>query len=153
MNEANIPAFLEPQWFLPLFVAMWFGITGLLSHLGGWASLATHFRAVQPKNGETFHFVSGSIGTGIFPVNYGGCLFVTVNSNGFHLSILFPFRFQSPPLDIPWSQVESVKETRLLFSRRTVIRLRNHWPTITIRGRAGQSIGEAYARASSVKRL
>lgn len=128
---------------------MWFGITALLSLTGGWPSLATHFRATQPANGDLFRFVSGSMGAKRFPVSYGGCLFVAVNSIGFHLSIFFPFRFQTPPLFIPWSQVESVEQKRFLFIRRTVIRVRGQWPIISIRGRAGQSIEEAYAVASS----
>ena len=45
MPPESTPAFLDPQWFFPLFVVMWFTITGLLAHLGGWASFATVFRA------------------------------------------------------------------------------------------------------------
>jgi hypothetical protein len=153
MSEANIRAFIEPQWFFPLFVVMWFSITALLSRTGGWSSLAKQFRAKQAESGESFNFVSGSMGAKVFPVSYGGCLFITVNNKGFRLSLLFPFRFQSPPLFIPWSQVESIEEKRLFLTRRTVIRVRNQWPIISVRGRAGQSIEEAYARATSSQAL
>jgi hypothetical protein len=149
MNEPPMPAYMEPQWFFPLFAVMWFGISALLSRIGGWSSLAAHFRAAQPATGEHFRFVSGSMGEKFFPVSYGGCLFVAINDNGLHLSILFLFRFQSPPLFIPWSQVESVEQKRLLFLSYTVIRVRDQWPTISIRGRAGHCIKDAYAAASS----
>lgn len=147
MNEANIPVFMEPQWFFPLFAAIWLGISALLSRLGGWANLAGRFRALQPESGESFRFVSGAIDANSFPVSYRGCLFVTVNSRGFHLSLLFLFRFQSPPLFIPWSEVESVEEKRFLFARRAVIRLRSQWPVISVYGSAGQSIAHAHKRS------
>ena len=143
-----MPTYMEPQWFLLLFVVMWFGVTALLSRLGGWSSLAEQLRATQPESGDSFRFASGSVGAKVFPVNYGSCLFITVNDSGFHISVLFLFRFQSPPLFIPWSQVESVEEKKLLFMHRVVIRVRNQWPVISVWGRAGQSIRDAYARAS-----
>ena len=149
MSQANVPEFMQPQWFFPLFIGMWLGISALLSRMSGWASLAEQFRSAEPKSGETLRFVSGSMGAKVLPVNYGGCLFVTVNDSGFHLSILFLFRFQSPPLFIPWAQVESAEEKRLLLARHVVVRLRNRWPIISVRGRAGQFIQEAYARAAS----
>jgi hypothetical protein len=137
----------ESQWFFPAFVAAWFGITGLLAQLGGWASLARRFRASMPAGGERFRFASGSMGGRFLPVNYGGCLFVVVGEAGIHLSLLFPFRFRSPALFIPWAEVESVQEKRLIFGTYTAIRVRGQWPTISVRGRAGQFIRLAYAHA------
>jgi hypothetical protein len=153
MSAAVVRAHMEPQWFLPLFVIMWLVITGVLSRLGGWASLATQFRSSQPADGERFRFVSGSMGKRAFPVSYGGCLFVVVSQRGFALSILFPFRFQSPPLFIPWAQVESVEEKRLLFVSYVVVRLREQWPLISLRGRAGRRIKEVYESLPSTRAL
>jgi len=149
MDATPVPTYMEPQWFFPLFAVMWLTISTVLSHIGGWASLAKQFRDTGPQTGERFRFVSGSMGAGVFPVSYGGCLFVAVNDVGFRLSILFLFRFQTPPLFIPWSIVESVEEKRLLFVDYIRIRVRDHWPIISIRGRAGASIKAAYAAASS----
>jgi hypothetical protein len=149
MSDLPVPTYMEPQWFFPMFAVMWFGITGLLAHVGGWASLASTFRATQPAIGERFRFVSGSMGAKFFPVSYGGCLFFAVSDTGIHLSILFPFRFLSPPLFIPWSQVESVTPKRFLFSRYTSIRVCDQWPTISVRGNASKFINEVYTRASS----
>ncbi len=149
MTEASAPLFMQPQWLPFTFVVMWAVITGLLAHISGWAGLSSHFRAAAPPSGERFRFVSGSMGLKSFPVSYGGCLFLDVNTHGFRLSILFPFRFQSPPLFVPWSQVASVTEKKFLFMAFTELRLRDHWPTISIRGKAGKFIQEAYARSSS----
>jgi len=133
---------MEPQWLLPIIVAGWFAITGLLAHIGGWASLAAHFRADEVPPGERFRFLSGSLGNRYFPVNYGGCLFVTVAPAGLHLSVLFLFRFRSPPLFIPWREVDSVEQESVFFSRYTVIRIREHWPRIALRGR-GERVKDA----------
>jgi hypothetical protein len=146
VREALLPVHFAGVWFLPLFVLMWLVITGGLARLGGWSSLATQFRASRPASGEWFRFVSGSMGKSAFPVSYGGCLFVCVSEAGIALSILFLFRLLSPPLFIPWSQVASVEKKRLLFVRYVVIRLRNQWPVISIRGPAGQRIEEVFAR-------
>jgi hypothetical protein len=123
---------------------MWLGITGLLAHIGGWATLASSFPAQGDIDGERFRFASGSIGWRYFPVSYGNCLFVTINSEGLRLSILFPFRFQSPPFFVPWSSAESVDEKRLFFFKYYVLNIRDHWPRITLRGSTGRRAKEAF---------
>lgn len=148
MSDFPSPELLEPQWFIPAFAVMWLVIGGLLSLLSGWWSLASRFAAVDTIPGERFRFVTGSMGVRFFPVNYGNCLFVTVNDEGFRLAILFVFRFLSPPLFIPWARVESVVEKRFLFMRYAVIRVRDNWPTLSFYGKAGKRILETYARAS-----
>ena len=151
MNQAP-PEFLQAQWFFPIFAIMWVSSSALLSILGGWTSLAGKFRAKQRADGKRFRFVSGSMGARVFPVSYGGCLFVTVNEAGFGVSILFPFRLLSPPLFIPWSQVASAETKRFVLVNRAVVRLHGRWPVISIRGAAGKCIVDAYARAQiSVK--
>lgn len=149
MPDAPFSLLDQTQWFLPLFAAMWFGIGGLLAHLGGWARLATCFRAVAPASGERFRFVSGSMGLRFIPVSYGSCLFVSVNESGLHLSLFPLFRFQSPPLFIPWSRVQSVEEKTFLFTPYVVVRVRDHWPTIAVWGNAGRCIAKAFKNASS----
>lgn len=144
MATEPVPEFLQPQWFFPLFVGMWLGITGLLAYMGGWAILASSFRAERETDGERFRFRSGSVGWQFFPVRYGNCLFVTVNPEGLRLSILFPFRFLSPPLFIPWSKAESVEEKKIFFFRYYVLSIRDHWPRITLRGSTGRHAKDAF---------
>ena len=143
--STEMPEYMQPQWFIPMFAAMWCGITGLLSVLGGWATLAASYRAEGASDGERFRFVSGSLGTRFVPVNYGNCLFVTVRSHGIQLSILFPFRFLSPPLFLPWSHVESVRERRfLLLFRYAVIVVKDKWPRVSLYGRAGSAAHRSF---------
>jgi hypothetical protein len=133
---------------------MWFGISALLSFIAGWPNLAARFRATQTTDGERFRFASGSIGASMWlPVNYRSCLFITVASSGFLLSVFFLFRFLSPPLFIPWAQVESVTEQRIWFLNTSVIRIRDSSTKIMVRGRVGQSIIKAYEHFSSQRTL
>ena len=137
---------MQPQWFFPMFALMWVCISALFSMLGGWMNLAGEFRARQGTEGQRFRFISGSMGIRLFPVSYGSCLFVTINGTGFGLSILFPFRFLSPPLFIPWTAVASVETKRFFFMSRAIVRVHGHWPAMSIRGAAGRSIVDTYDR-------
>ena len=143
----------EPQWFLPTFALMWLSISALLSLLSGWRALASQFPASDSIQGDHFRFVSGSMGIPFFPVNYGNCLFVTVNEEGFRVAILFLFRFLTPPLFIPWLQVESVTEKRFLFMRYAAIRIRGSWPIVSLYGKAGTRMLEGYAKVSDMRAL
>jgi hypothetical protein len=149
MSDASWSMPLGPLWFILLFAGMWLLITGLLSRVSGWSSLAAQFRATQPTGGENFGFVSGSMGKKGFPVGYRNCLSVSVSERGFGLAMLFLFRFRSPPLFIPWSQVESVGEKKLLFVRHVVVCLRDQWPAISLQGAAGKRVQEVYAKLPS----
>jgi hypothetical protein len=77
------------------------------------------------------------------PVSYRNCLFVTVTPTGLRLSVFLPFRFLSPPLFVPWTDVESVIQTRILFMTVTTLVLKEAWPRIALRGAAGKAIAEA----------
>jgi len=149
VNDLSAPPVMDPRWFLPLFALTWIGISGVLAHLSGWARLAKRFRARGSTQGERFRFVSGSMGRRPLPVSYGSCLFVQVGPQGFRLSILFLFRVESPPLFVRWSQVASVTSRTFLFLPYTEIRLRDQWPAISLRGKAGKAVSQAFAAAQS----
>ena len=142
----HAPDTASPIPFFILFPLMWVFITTLLAYMSGWAKLGQRFRATAPPAGQRFRMVSGAMRNGLFPVNYGGCLTVAVDDGGFYLSILFLFRWQNPPLYLPWTKVVSLVEKRVLFSRLAVIHLGDDWPVITIRGRAGQALLLAHAK-------
>jgi hypothetical protein len=127
---------------------MWVGICSMLAVFSGWKSLSSRFPSEQIVDGERFRFASAAFGQPWFPVNYSNCLFFTVAPTGLRLSILFLFRPLSPPMFIPWSQIESVSEQRFLFMRSTVVRFRDHWSRIRVYGSAGQYILRAYERAN-----
>lgn len=80
------------------------------------------------------------------PVNYSNCLTLTIGDRGIRLAILFPFRFGSPPLFIPWLMIESVTAKRFLFWRYVQIRIRDRRPRLSLHGRAGRRVLETYDR-------
>lgn len=126
MQHTAMPTYMEPQWFVPLFVLLWFTLCGLLAQLSGWRSLAGRFPAQSQVEGERFRFSSGSMeASPWFPVSYSGSLFVTVGKAGLGMSLLFLFRFLNPPLFIPWEQVESVQEKPGFFGRRALVRFKH----------------------------
>ncbi len=136
------PQFLDASspWFIVYFGLLWLGITGLLAGLSGWSSLAMQWRAHTAPEGEHFRFASASIGKSLLPVGYGSCLTITVSDIGLGISILFPFRFMSPPLFIPWSQVSHVTEGRFLLSKYAVVQPNKHWSRIKLYGKVGAAV-------------
>ena len=127
---------LDPSspWFPLVFAVMWFGITGFLAVLSGWHSFASKFRARKELTGERFRMRSASIGLPFLPVGYGNIVTFTISDGGLGLKLIFPFRFLSPPLFIPWSQVTSVSEGKFLFFRHVIVQPANHWSRIKLYG-------------------
>lgn len=134
----------DPRWFVSAFVVGWFAVSALLSRISGWSRLAQQFRSDAPTSGERFRFVSGSMGARLFPTVYHNCLSIAVSAAGFRLSLHFPLQFMSPPLFIPWTEVESIEVSRPFVRCRTAIRLRNHWPVISLYGCAGECVSESF---------
>ncbi|CAG1014452.1 hypothetical protein ANAEL_04983 [Anaerolineales bacterium] len=154
MPPTQVPPYLEPQWFFPLFVAGWLAVSALLSRMSGWKSLAERFPDVPQNDGQRFRFASASMGASRwFPVNYSSCLFIHVGSQGLSLSVLLPFRFQSPNMLIPWSHVQSIEEQRNFFGTRTVIAFTGSDVTLKILGRAGKAVAAAFAASRGVDAL
>ena len=146
MHSFSLPPDPSSPWFIVFFAFMWLAITGLLAVLSGWSSLATQWRAQAKPEGKRFRFASGAIGIKLLPVSYGNCLTVTVSENGLGMAIMFPFRFLSPPIFIPWGQVTNVSEGRFLFFRHVVIQPVNHWARIKLYGKVGNQVLLASAR-------
>jgi hypothetical protein len=141
------PNGLQLEWFLPLFFAALLGVGALLTVASGWRTLSHRFPSVAQVEGERFHFASAKIGrVPWFPVNYGGCLIVTVTPSGLAVSIYLPFRLLCPEFFVPWAQIESVEERASALSRRTVVRIRGSSVRLALRGTVGQSVSAMFAR-------
>jgi hypothetical protein len=149
----STPRLPQPLWFLVFFAVLWLLVTGALAHLGGWASLARSYRAAGPISGDSFRFASGSVGRRHFPVHYRGCLFVTLGAEGLYMSIFMPFRFQSPALRFPWSQIAGVTERRALFNTYYLIAIRGHWARISLWGRSGRKAYEMFGAITAAASL
>ena len=146
MNEILPSPLSEPVWFVLFFAVFWAAILMLISLWSGWWGLSREFRATRTPEGDSFWFASGSLGNWLL-ASYSNCLFLNVGREGIRLAVMFPFRPFHPPLFIPSAAIESAVEKRFLFFfRYTRIHIRDHWPILTIHGRAGRRILELYGR-------
>ena len=139
----------QPQWAVPLFLALWLVASALLARMAGWRSLARQFAAADPPSGESFRFVSASLGSVHWPIRYRHCLRVVVAEKGLYTALMFPFNFQSPALFLPWTAVESVSEKQLFSDRAVSLHLAGHWPVVTLFGPVGQ-LARAAREASRI---
>lgn len=131
----------NPAQFFPFFVAFWCAICFVLSLIGGWHSLAQHYRLNGAFAGKRWHLRSGSLRL----VNYGNCLTLGADSTGLFMSILFPFRIGHPPLHIPWSEV-SAESYRLFFFPRVKFHFKQE-PTVSFK--LSKGLASELASASS----
>lgn len=133
--------------FLVFFPLMWFGITGLLSAIGGWRELGSQYAAgPAAREGRVVGvWVTGGMQRMIFPVSYRNCLNVRLYQDGFWLGVAMPFRFMHPPLFIPWTAVRDCEQGGVIW-RYTKISLHTSGVRILIGGGAGREILEQWTR-------
>lgn len=87
-----------------LCVAGWIILMVLIAAATGWRRLAEFYRADYSFSGKKFLFQTASLRAGM---GYNGALTIGVNSEGMHVSVIFPFRFGHPPLFFSWGDVSS----------------------------------------------
>lgn len=101
--------FLLPQWFPVLFGGLWFGVSALLSLLGGWHSLAQTYPVpgdFELTSADRFRFKSIQLREhSLLPVNYSNCVTLGVTARGLYLAPMFMFRFMHAPVLIPWREI------------------------------------------------
>jgi len=137
-------SFLEPHWLALLFVAALVAGAALLARVAGWPRLAIALRARAVPPGQSLRFVTGSLGSTTFPVKYRNCLHLVVNEEGFYIALMFPFKFASPALFVPWAQVETCSVEQSFSTQIVVFKLRGQWSGLKLRGVAGQLAREAH---------
>ncbi len=102
--------------FTVFFVSLWIFVLFIISLLGGWARLATCYRAPGAFEGPQWHFQSGHLGL----TRYKGILTFGADREGLYLAVFPLFRINHPPLWIPWSEITMVESSRFLFMRTTL---------------------------------
>jgi len=141
------PSSLDLEWFLPAGVVLWLAFSAFISIVGGWHELAERFSDGKSLEGERFRFRSGAIGSKLFPVNYGNCLFVTVGRDGFALSIFLLVRFMHPRLMIPWSAVEHCEPVKHWFVSYIAVHITGFKRRLLFSGNLGETILDTWTRA------
>lgn len=133
---------------LAALVVVWLAGVAVMARVAGWHRLAAPFPAAAAvPEGERFRFLSGSMGSPHFPIRYRRCLHLVVAEQGFYLSLMFPFKFHSPAVFIPWSSVQEMREKQHFSNRSCTVLVCGHWPHITFAGQAGQVLLAVYRRA------
>jgi len=96
----------NPIYFPIVFIAMWVGLMWAFSLIGGWGSLAKHYKTDESFSGVKTHMQTVRVG----PINYGSCITIGLNSSQIYMAILFPFRIAHKPLLIPFCEIEAKEQ-------------------------------------------
>jgi hypothetical protein len=94
------------------FFCLWCLVAAIVSHVGGWFSLAKLYRTRVPFNGAKWRMQSGRM-RGL--TNYNNVLTLGVSPEGLYLATMFFFRFMHPPLLIPWSEIKVGRKKGWVF--------------------------------------
>ncbi len=97
--------------FTVFFVSLWVFVLFIISLVGGWARLATCYRAPGPFEGPQWHLQSGHLSL----TRYKGVLTFGADREGLYLATFLLFRISHPPLWIPWSEITMTESHRFLF--------------------------------------
>ncbi len=105
---------LEPWIPLTLVLVIapcwWLAVCSVVSKVGGWSTLAAHYRAPQPMAVDpTLKWLrlqsalTSHLGSYRNAVNFG------VSSTGLTLTVMFLFKAGHPPLYIPWEELTTTQ--------------------------------------------
>ena len=109
---------MPPELYVAaLLLLVWTGLMILIARVTGWALLAKAYPLPRPFRGDRWRFQSASMR---YKTNYGLCLTVGANPEGFYLAILFPFRPGHPPLFIPWTDISAAVKPSRMFPYRQI---------------------------------
>ena len=121
---------LQPTFLAILFPLAWLGMCWLIAAVGGWAILASLYRA--PEDFELdpaarFRFRSIQLRrSALFPARYSNSITIGLTDAGLYLLPLILFRFGHPPLLIPWRDIRECKDGSFLWV---------HWVDMVLRER------------------
>jgi hypothetical protein len=127
--------------FVIFFPILWLGITALISVISGYGALARKYPGQPQLPPGAWTNQTGSFGTS----RYKKTLTIGVTPEGLFLWVMFLFRFQHPPIFVPWNEVE-VGEPQSAWGFGTTTEVT--FPQlqdmrIQIGGKAGEAVAEA----------
>ena len=136
----NKPLLLIPLMFVAVAI-MWLAIALLLSALSGWRSLARRYRGQLPQVEGRIAMASGSMRK--FALNH--VVTFTTGPHGIGMAMFGPFALVSPPLAIPWEEVEECRRYQALgmFDR---FAFRAGGVRVTANGAAARLLDDAWRK-------
>ncbi|WP_309941639.1 hypothetical protein [Aureibacter tunicatorum] len=79
----------------------------------GWSDLVEKYKMNNRFTGKRVGIISASVNAS----NYQNCLILKYNDDGLYLKTTIFFKLFHPPIFIPWTEVKSVREKKILFTR------------------------------------
>jgi len=119
-------------------------ISTMLSTKSGWHRIATRFPYKRITEHTKYYFTRMSLGSGKFPVAYGGCVIVRLSPHGLGLSVIFLFRYMHRPIFIPWPEVFRCERDQTGRFDVTKISLHNEKSVFSFYGKVGENIYASY---------
>ncbi len=123
--------------FILGFTFMWLFVTGLISFVGGWYSLAKTHPAPERSLGRGAEYSFQSVRIGLMG-NYRTCVNVTVLGEGLLLCPIVLYRFLHRPIFLPWDRMANHREANIFFMKR--ISFTAGGKKIVIGGRSAEDI-------------
>ncbi len=120
-----------PIWLPFAAMALLLVISGILSISSGWYRIAKRFPNKEITNYKKYCLVGMSLGSGLFPVAYGGGVCVRLAPQGLGLSANILLRFLHPPMFIPWSDVFNCVRDEVLVFHVTKLSIHNEKSEVT----------------------
>ena len=135
---------------IPLVIlALMVFISTILSTRSGWHRIATRFPYKKITDPRKYYFARMSLGSGSFPVAYGGCVIVRLSPHGMGLSVIFLIRYMHRPIFIPWPEVSSCARGKMGRFDVTKISFSNEKSAFTFYGKIGEDIYASYVSGNT----
>ncbi len=131
------------------FPVIWLSVVAVVARIGGWRALAERYEdtgSAEPE--QRFRFGSVVLRRWL-PARYRGSVHIGLGAAGLFLTPLFVFRFQHPPLRIPWTAVARCEDGSLLGFRWVDVELKDESPTLRFYGKVGDEVTEAWRRSGA----
>jgi hypothetical protein len=137
----RFPSWLAFVFFLPLFAVFWTQLLRNLSKLG-WEALAARyaFDGILPLDASRFNWQTLSIGQGFWAVQYNGSINVWIGRSHVYLRPTLLFRWYSPMLRLPFSELYDLFEHRVFLSKGCRFSVRGTDKPVTLFGRSGRTL-------------
>jgi hypothetical protein len=100
-------------------VVAWITMFTLTSQIGGWATLARQYKALETFTGSRWNFEKAQMR---WLIGYNNCLTIGADPRGLYISMFFPVRIGHPPLFIPWRDISFVSK-KFLWVKGVELRL------------------------------
>ena len=136
---------------LVLFVVLWMLVVAVVARIGGWRALAERYEdpgSAEPERRHRFQSVVLRR-VALIPARYRGSVHIGIGAAGLFLTPVLVFRFQHPPLLIPWTAIARCEEGSLLGLRWVAVEVRDATPTLRFYGRMGEEVMADWRRATS----